>query len=125
VGYRAFTAKTVVALFYLARLNQRQTKKLTWAIRAKTILKMKENMKPLSEAATYLGLSRSSLYKITANRKLRHFKPSGKLIFFNVSDLDEFLMRNSIETDDENLQEAKKSVATSANRQFKSGGRKS
>ena len=78
-------------------------------------------MKPFSEAAEYLKMSHSTLYKLTSSRKIVHYKPLGKLIYFDVSDLDEFLRKNRIETDEENSQEAKKNILTSVGRQLKRG----
>lgn len=36
----------------------------------------------LEEAATFLGIAKSTLYKMTHENHLPYFKPSGKLIFF-------------------------------------------
>ena len=36
----------------------------------------------LEEAATFLGIAKSTLYKMTHLNQLPYFKPSGKLIFF-------------------------------------------
>ena len=48
----------------------------------------------LNEAARYLGLSSSTLYKFSSKRIIRTYCPNGKKIFFKKSDLDEFLLRN-------------------------------
>ncbi|AKQ46419.1 hypothetical protein TH63_13565 [Rufibacter radiotolerans] len=53
------------------------------------------------ETARYMGISKSAVYKLTSQRKLEHFCPSGKLIFFKRSSIDEFLLRNRIPTEDE------------------------
>lgn len=45
----------------------------------------------LEEAANYLGISTSLLYKYTANQFIKHFKVSRKLIRFKITDLDEFM----------------------------------
>ena len=50
----------------------------------------------LKEAARYLGLSESAVYRLTSDRKVNFFKPEGKKIFFNREDLEEFMMRNQI-----------------------------
>ncbi len=46
------------------------------------------------EAQMYLDVSKSFLYKITASKGITFFKPSGKLIYFKKSDLDEWLLHN-------------------------------
>ncbi|MBG0782054.1 MAG: helix-turn-helix domain-containing protein [Bacteroidales bacterium] len=46
------------------------------------------------EAAAYMGLSTSYLYKLTSARKIVHFCPEGKMLFFNRLHLDQWLQRN-------------------------------
>jgi excisionase family DNA binding protein len=48
----------------------------------------------LPEAAHFLHLSVSTLYKMTAGKLIGHFKPGGKKIYFFKDDLDEWLCRN-------------------------------
>lgn len=43
------------------------------------------------EAADYLGIKRSYLYKMTMRRVIPYFKPGGKIIFFAKEDLDQWL----------------------------------
>ncbi len=50
----------------------------------------------LGEAAQYLGLSRSRVYLLTSRAEIPHFKPGGKKIYFQKSDLDAFLLRNRV-----------------------------
>lgn len=49
--------------------------------------------KPLSfeEAADYLDLSKSWLYKLTARDAIPHYKPFGKKIYFLKTELDNFI----------------------------------
>jgi excisionase family DNA binding protein len=47
----------------------------------------------LGEAAHYLGLSRSFLYKLTSQGKIAHFKPAGGKLYFKLEDLDGYLFR--------------------------------
>ena len=52
-------------------------------------------MLTFSEASLYLKVSKSFLYKATAERNIPFFKPTrGKLIYFSRSDLDEWLTQN-------------------------------
>ncbi len=48
------------------------------------------------EVAIYTGLSKSYLYKLTSTMQIAHFKPKGKLIFFNKTDVDSFLQQNKV-----------------------------
>ena len=45
----------------------------------------------LDEAAAYLGISKSTLYKHTSVGNIAFYKPSGKLISFKKEDLDKWL----------------------------------
>ncbi|HPE84106.1 MAG TPA: helix-turn-helix domain-containing protein, partial [Aequorivita sp.] len=46
------------------------------------------------EAIAYLDVSKSFLYKLTSSNNITFFKPSGKLIYFKKSDLDQWILRN-------------------------------
>ena len=47
----------------------------------------------LDEASQYLNISKSFLYKLTSTNRITHYKPNGKRIYFQKSDLDKWLMR--------------------------------
>ena len=57
----------------------------------KTIL----NIKSLS---TYLGVSTSTIYKWTSNKEIPHFKPTGKRIFFNKEEIDQWILSSRVTT---------------------------
>ena len=40
----------------------------------------------LEEAAIFLGMSKSSLYKMTHNKVLPYYRPNGKMVYFEKSD---------------------------------------
>jgi excisionase family DNA binding protein len=50
----------------------------------------------LAGAAEYLGISRSHLYQLTSKGLIGHYKPAGKKLYFDKSDLDEYLRRNRV-----------------------------
>ncbi len=50
------------------------------------------------EAAKYMGISMSYLYKLTMRREIPHYKPTGKLCYFNRQELINWLQRNPIAT---------------------------
>ena len=62
---------------------------------------LKKDIMDLEECALYTGLSKSYLYKMTALHEVPHFKPGGKKIFFKKEDIDAWLMRNRVKTEDE------------------------
>lgn len=50
------------------------------------------------EAARYLGVSKSYLYKLTMQQKIPHYKPMGKMCYFNRQELEEWLQSNRVAT---------------------------
>jgi excisionase family DNA binding protein len=62
--------------------------------------------KPLSfpEACRYLNLSASYLYKLTHRKAIPYYKPTGKRVFFDRSQLDAFLRQKPIATFGERLE---------------------
>lgn len=55
----------------------------------------------LKEAAKYLGISKSTLYKMTFENKISHYKPAGKLIYFKKQDLERYLLKHKVKSNDE------------------------
>ena len=45
-----------------------------------------------------LGLSESYLYKLTSSKRIPHYKPNGKLVYFNRRELCEWAMKNQVQT---------------------------
>jgi len=58
------------------------------------------------DACKYLNLSPSYLYKLTSLRRIPHYKPNGKKVYFKRSDLEDWLLRNRVKTASEIEQEA-------------------
>ena len=53
------------------------------------------------EAARYMGISKSTLYKMTMRKQIPHSKPNGKVCYFNRLELEAWLMSNRVATADE------------------------
>jgi len=51
-----------------------------------------------TEAASYLKISKSTLYKKTSSQAIPFTKPGGKLIMVLKSDLDDYLSKNRFES---------------------------
>jgi excisionase family DNA binding protein len=47
-----------------------------------------------NEVATYTGLSKSYLYKLTSSAGIPCYKPQGKQIYFNKQEIDQWLLQN-------------------------------
>ena len=54
-----------------------------------------------NEAAKFTGLSKSYLYKLTSGQKIPHYKPAGKMCYFNRDELQSWLLQNRVSTTDE------------------------
>lgn len=48
------------------------------------------------EAAAYMGISKSYLYKLTMKQLIPHYKPMGKMCYFNRKELERWLQSNSV-----------------------------
>lgn len=48
----------------------------------------------LKQAAQYLDISESHLYKLTSTKRIPHYCPQGKKLYFKRSELDEWLLSN-------------------------------
>lgn len=55
----------------------------------------------LDEAAMYIGVSKSNLYKMTASRKIPHYKPAGRYIYFERSELDNWIREGAVKTEEQ------------------------
>lgn len=58
------------------------------------------------EVAKYMGISKSYLYKLTMNQQIPHYKPMGKMCYFNRLELEQWLQNNRVETVTEIHQQA-------------------
>lgn len=50
------------------------------------------------EVASFTGLSKSYLYKLTSSGGIPHYKPFGKLCYFNRKEVEEWLQQNRVST---------------------------
>ena len=48
----------------------------------------------LDDAANYMQVSKSYIYKLTSCKQIPHYKPSGKLIYFKKKELDQWILEN-------------------------------
>lgn len=58
------------------------------------MVKQTKHVLGFSEACKYIGVSGSLLYKLTAAKEVPHYKPRGKMIYFNREEIDEWLLQN-------------------------------
>jgi len=60
----------------------------------------------IDEVAEFTGLSKLYLYKLTSKNEIPHSKPNGKNVFFNKSEIEQWLLRNRQATIEELQNEA-------------------
>ena len=62
----------------------------------------------LQEAAQYMGIARSSLYKMTSNQTIPFYRPNGKLIFFDKADILTWIRQYRVFSTEEIEEEARR-----------------
>ena len=82
-----------------------ELKQVADLITANTIFCTKEVLTS-DEAAKYMGVSKSYLYKLTMRQEIPHYKPMGKMCYFNRRELEGWLRLNRIGTAAEAAQQA-------------------
>jgi excisionase family DNA binding protein len=55
----------------------------------------------IEEAAAYTGMAVSFIYKLTSTQEIPHYKPRGKMLYFNREELDAWLLQRRVKTTDE------------------------
>lgn len=79
--------------------------KIADLVKAKTLFCTKEVLTS-DEVARYMGISKSYLYKLTMRREIPHYKPMGKVCYFNRVEVEKWLQTNRVATDEEITQKA-------------------
>ena len=82
-----------------------ELKQVADLVTANTIFCTKEVLTS-DEAAKYMGVSKSYLYKLTMRQQIPHFKPMGKMCYFNRLELEQWLQSNRVATTTEIEQQA-------------------
>lgn len=70
----------------------------------------------LEEASIFMGISKSSLYKMTHKHELPFFRPNGKLIYFEKSELLKWMRQNRCMSEAETNEVAAQKLNELANR---------
>jgi excisionase family DNA binding protein len=69
--------------------------------RIENMLLSQKTVLNFDEASVYTGLSKSHLYKLTSTGGVPCYKPTGKKLYFDKSELDEWMLRNKKLSQDE------------------------
>ena len=74
------------------------------------MLFLTKNVHSFDEASKFLNLSKSYLYKLTSGNLIPHYKPQGKMLYFEKVELEAWLRQNPIKTQAQIEQEAQKYI---------------
>jgi len=71
-----------------------------------------KNVLCFEDVRLLLGVSGSHLYKLTSGRKIPHYRPNGKMLYFDRCELESWMKQNRVSTTTEIEQQANSYVAT-------------
>lgn len=81
-------------------MSREEIKEITDLVIDKTLFSTKEVL-TAEETARYMGISKSYLYKLTSKGEIPHYKPMGKMCFFNREEVEKWLQSNRVATSTE------------------------
>lgn len=64
------------------------------------------------EASRFLNLSKSYLYQLTSKGLIPHYKPQGKMLYFEKEELEQWLLQNPVKTKQQMKQEGATYIAS-------------
>ena len=78
----------------------------------KSIEQRIEELENLVYLNKFTNLSKSYLYKLTSTQQIPHYKPQGKMIYFEKDALEAWLRQNPVKTQTQISQEANHYILT-------------
>lgn len=57
-----------------------------------------KNVLTIDEAAAFTGLTSSTVYKLSSTQHIPHYKPRGKMLYFERAELETWLLQRRIKT---------------------------
>ena len=73
---------------------------------------LNKNVLSFEEACKFTNLWKSYLYKLTSTQQIPHYKPQGKMIYFEKDALEAWLRQNPVKTQTQISQEANHYILT-------------
>lgn len=86
----------------LLEMKIKELEKLTPEVYDTRLKKVEENiyvakeMLTLPEACAFLGITMSQIYKMTSTMTIPHYKPRGKMVYFDKNELVRWMKKNHI-----------------------------
>lgn len=62
----------------------------------KTTLLTSKSVLTIEDVALLTGLAKSTIYKMTSQKEIPHYKPRNKTIFFDKTEVEQWMMTNKI-----------------------------
>jgi len=78
---------------------QNEVKQIKQFIKEQSILR--KEILTLEEVTWYLGLSKSSIYKLTSRREIPFYSPGGKKLYFRKSEIENWVYKSKVTPIDE------------------------
>ena len=88
-------------------MGKEELEKITDSVIDKTLFCTKEVL-TAEKTARYMGISKSYLYKLTMRGEIPHYKPMGKMCYFNRAEVERWLQSNRCATSTEIADRANK-----------------
>lgn len=106
-AFRLKARQCTASLFNIIekRMGKEELQQVVDNVVNKTLFCTKEVLTS-DEAAMYMGISKSYLYKLTMRKEIPHYKPMGKVVYFNRMELEQWLQSNRVSTTSEVNQKA-------------------
>lgn len=60
-----------------------------------------KNVFTIDDAALYIGVTKSTIYKLTCEKRIPFYRPNGKLIYFDKKEIEDWMRQNRVGTDHE------------------------
>ena len=60
-----------------------------------------KNVLGICDVSALTGISKSTLYKMTCQRRIPHYKPTAKLLYFDRGEVEAWMKQNRVNTIDE------------------------
>lgn len=86
-------------------MDERTLKEALEEIRAYSLLGAK-NVLTLDEVSILTGLSKSHLYKLTSSKEIPHYRPNGKFLYFSKDEIEKWMLRGRVASNQEIGQQA-------------------
>jgi excisionase family DNA binding protein len=96
---------------------KREEKKIEEIIRLLSANKqINKQIFTLPEAAQFMSMSKSQLYKLTSSRQIEYYCPRGKQIYFTRESLERHMLQNRVPTREEISQNVHTALAKRKNK---------